>query len=451
MKYIHDMDSKAMSLLHPLAEPSLQWRNHHGHATIDFNDPQPVLVNGNVYMKGKSDKNGQLRLWKYDIAAKTFSELMCPQNCSQETESDRYVLIYDNSNLLLLNVYLSYPDPPPEPYYETDRYGERFIDYYLSGYEDYHNSTCGERSTHTLGIEIMMPLESERSQRGQLYSHKCIDPLSELEYEDDEKEMYHPESTQQYYTENRSRDPLQWAVSAACSESYLFVAFHRLDKYNDDDRERMTWEEKEKGLEHEKYTSVKIIVFNKIDGVYRHLKDVSIFSSTEGDITKPLLFVHKDNIFLKYWIKFENKNSCNFQKSSLISLTDKSSHPVWQDSHPIHDIHSNVTFLGGEPVVGLIDPADKDKLRIHLCTLTSCKEGDAWVEIASFDARFDTTPIMVGLPDGSKFIAIGNRATSGELHVLEVNPQGIYPLSSTSFFPSSPLSLSLSLSLSHSL
>ena len=438
-----------MSLLHPLAEPSFQWRNHHGHATIDFNDPQPVLVNGNIYMKGKSDKNGQLRLWKYNIAARTFSELMCPQSCSQETESKIYVLTSDNSNLLLLNVHLSYPDPPPEPYYETDRYGERFMDYYASGYRHYQDS-CLSQSTHdhTLNIAIMNPLESERSQRKQLYIHKCIDPLAQLEYENyNVKEMYRPKSTQQYYTDNRSRDPLQWAVSAACSESYLFVAFHRLDKYNDYDREHMTWEEKEEGLEHEKYTSVKIIVFNKIDGVYRHLKDVSIDSSTvEGDITKPLLFVHKDNIFLKYWIKFENKNSCNFQKSSLISLTctDKSSHPVWQDSNPIHDIHSNITFLGGEPVVGLIDPADKNKL--HLCTLTFCKGGDAWVEIASFDARFNTTPIMVGLPDGSKFIAIGNHATSGELHVLEVNPQGIYPLSSTSsFLSSSPLSLSHSL------
>ena len=72
----------SLDLLHPLASPSMELINCCDQASIDFDDPQPVLLDGNVYMKGKSGPDGGNRsLWKYSIQSHTFSELMFPETC----------------------------------------------------------------------------------------------------------------------------------------------------------------------------------------------------------------------------------------------------------------------------------------------------------------------------------------------------------------------------------
>ena len=52
----------------------------------------------------------------------------------------------------------------------------------------------------------------------------------------------------------------------------------------------------------------------------------------------------------------------------------------------------------------------------------------AWVELAKFDCRFHLKPVIVGVPDGSKLVAIGmvKSGSNKDLYVLEAIPQGLF-------------------------
>ena len=105
------MAHNSISLLHPLAEPSLWCTNHRNEAAIDFSDPQPVLLNDSIYMKaGLCSPGGQLRLWKYSLSARTFSELPCPSACNNQTEDVRFLLTSFRSHLLLVHAHFTWPN-----------------------------------------------------------------------------------------------------------------------------------------------------------------------------------------------------------------------------------------------------------------------------------------------------------------------------------------------------
>ena len=93
-----------MSLLHPLARHLTQLINCRDQAFIDFDDPQPVLLDGYIYMKGKCTSDGRkLRLWKYSVQSNVFSELLFPEECGRITERDRYLLASAESHLILIH------------------------------------------------------------------------------------------------------------------------------------------------------------------------------------------------------------------------------------------------------------------------------------------------------------------------------------------------------------
>ena len=91
-------------LFHPLTDVTFSLRYCGNPGTIDFSDPQPVFLNGNVYMKG-CKSNGQHRIWKYSSSMTFFSEILLPQGISDELFLTPY-----NSQLLLIETAFEEPD-----------------------------------------------------------------------------------------------------------------------------------------------------------------------------------------------------------------------------------------------------------------------------------------------------------------------------------------------------
>ena len=215
------MAQGSMSLLHPLAEPLLQWRNHRNQASIDFDDPQPVLLNGNIYMKGQCGPNGRLRLWKYSISAGIFSELQCPQTC-YTGKDDRYLLASFKSHLLLVHARFTWPNTPfPD---KKDMYD--FID----------NDPFDPRQVcHKLELCSYKLLETGWDEGSYMLSMNCSDPLYENWPGDNELEYTSSPDYQLFCRDNHVvlRDPEHWDASITNNNhDYLFVASFRRDKYD---------------------------------------------------------------------------------------------------------------------------------------------------------------------------------------------------------------------------
>ena len=414
------MAQSSLSLLYPLAEPLSECRKHQNEAVINFDDPQPVLLNGNVYMKGLHSPKGHLRLWKYSISARMFSELQCPPECNNKTDNDRYLLTSLQSNLLLVHAQFTWPNtefPNQETFF--DRY--RFF------------SSDDDQICHKLHLCPFKLLETGwENSLPYSQSFKSTDPLLTTELVDD-IEAHYDCSYQSFLNENRSRDPLHWDISIASNDDHLFVALFRRDDYGNQSlsyRDLLY-------CDYGPYLNVRIFIF---DENFRHTHSIQGPSLNDSEledskISKPAIFVHGDNFYVKVW---KNFNDQNFQKASLKSIltadrsNSTSDYVPWHNSHSIPEMNSNITLLQSQPIIG-ISPAMSeicsDSDSIYLCALTSCKSGDTWVELAKFDCQFHLKPvIIVGIPDGSKLVAIGmvKSGSNKDLYVLEAIPQGLF-------------------------
>ena len=186
-----------MSLLHPLAESVPYLINCRDQASIDFDDPQPVFLDGNIYMKGKCDPDGRnLRLWKYSIQSNIFSELMFPETCRSVTEDDCHILTSFRSQVLLVHAQITHPHPLPEPIYIDGR-----LDYELTygEYEGEENLDVRQR-THRLNLRFHKPLKDNVWEGSASYTLKSPDPLSIVDpmYAVD---RHYSEFEEHYYTE----------------------------------------------------------------------------------------------------------------------------------------------------------------------------------------------------------------------------------------------------------
>ena len=280
------MAQSSLSLLHPLAEPLSECRKHQKEAAIDFDDPQPVLLNGNVYMKGLHSPKGHLRLWKYSISARMFSELQCPPQCNKKTDDDRYLLTSLQSNLLLVHAQFTWPNtefPNQETFF--DRY--RCFD----SVDDFHQ-IC-----HKLELRSFKFLETgwEKS-LPYSRSFKSTDPLFTTELDDDIEADY-DRSYWSFLNENRARDPLHWDVSIASNDDHLFVALFRRDDYGNQylsDRDLFH-------CDRGPFLNAKIFIF---DENFRHTHSVQGPSLHDNEledskISKPAIFVHGENFYVK--------------------------------------------------------------------------------------------------------------------------------------------------------
>jgi hypothetical protein len=416
------MAKNPLGLLHPLAEPWYECRNHQNEAAIDFNDPQPVLLNGDIYMKGQYSPKGHLRLWKYSISARIFSELQCPPECNNKfTNDDRYLLTSLQSNLLLIHASFTCPNtefPNEEDYDE------------ISDIDDFHQ-IC-----HKLELRSFKLLETGWDKSPFRRSFKSTDPLATTELDEDIEGGYH-RSYRSFLDKNRARDPLHWDVSITSSDDRFFVALFRRDDYGNQQLSDRDLYRYGRGP----FLNAKILIFNENLQFINSVQGPSIHDNEDSKISKPAIFIHGDNFYVKVWTSFDNQN---FRKASLTSIlaAQKSNftshHIAWHDSHSIPEMSSNITLLQNQLVLGISPPTVGGSVSesfsdLTICALTSCisqtqsgDSGDTWVEVANFNCRFDLKPIIVGVPDGGKLVAIGNvnDGSNQELHVLEAIPQG---------------------------
>jgi hypothetical protein len=410
------MAQSSMSLLHPLAEPWYECRNHQNEAAIDFNDPQPVLLNGDIYMKGQYSPKGHLRLWKYSISARMFSELQCPPECNNKRDDEKYLLTSLQSNLLIVCACLTWPNAefPNE---------ENFCEFLPEDPNDDSRQIC-----HKLHLYSFKLRETGWDNIRHMKSFKSTDPLPTTDDDID----YH-RSYQLFLNENRARDPLHWDISITSTDDHLFVALFRRDHYGNQylsDRDLYLTDGRGPFL------NVKILIFNEKLWHTHSVRGPSLDDNEDSKFSKPAIFVHGDNFYVKVWTNF---NDQNFQKASLNSIltaqeTDSTSQcryitSSWCDSHSIPEISSNITLLQSQPIIGMSPTVgDNEPESFYLCALTSCRSGDTWVELARFNCLFDLKPIIVGVPDGGKLVAIGmvNADSNQKLQVLEAIPQGLF-------------------------
>ena len=322
---------------------------------------------------------------------------------------------------------LTYPDPLPEPIYIEGR-----LDYELTYHQYIGEENLDVRQrTHRLNLYLYKLLKDNVWDGSDLYSIKSpdplkiVDPLYALDGQYSEAHYYHKSD------ENCARDPMYWDVSAASSDDHLLIAFFRRDEYDQDEYDS----KKEYG--HGPFINVKIAIFDLPRHTPRKCIDRLQFycDSKDCKITKPFIFVHDDDVFVKVWSKTEVHDKFrNLKRASLKSLLNDE-YPKWCDSCSIPELtYSNLTLLGNQAVITMsycnsakpnYDPS------LYMCALTSCNSNDTWVELTQFNYRFDPAPVIMGLSDGSKFVAIGMLKTdsqsglSQELHVLQVVPQGM--------------------------
>ena len=392
-----------MSLLHPLAKPLTHLINCRDQAFIDFDDPQPVLLDGNIYMKGRSTPDGHnLCLWKYSIRSNMFSELMFPKICWKVTERDRYILTSVESHLELIYAEFARPDSQSDEYYDNEPPAdEQWTD------------------VHFLKLYTYKLLCDNKWEKIFLYSYRSPDPLPV-------RTDLPTSSFDEEFDDSRPRDPISWDVSAASNYNHLVVTFFRRDKYSDDEYES------KKAYGDRPFINVKTMIFNLPDSYMTrkcHCVQVQEFfyDSDDCKITKPFIFVHNDDIFMKVW------SGENLKKFSIKSLVNDKHITSYKSFIIPASTYSNLTMLGNQPVIAVSSNTKvNDPSVTYLCAFTSCTEwSNNCVELATFDYCFDPAPIIMGSSDGSKFIAVGmlkvdsQSGSSQELYVLQVVPQGI--------------------------
>ena len=355
-------------------------------------------------MKGRSSPGGQdTQLWKYSIQSNTFSELMFPEDCRRQWKSTRYLLTSYKSHLHFIRADLDPPNAEPREWDEEIHDMERWTHYL---------------KLHSYKLSRSNVWEGERY----LCSLRATDPLDTKSYDEDDE--YHGNDNLEEY---RSRDPLHWDVSAASNNDCLLVAFFRMDKYNDDED---PYFDEDIGRQ---FIHTKIVIFDEPTLCYTDkFVEGPHFSHDSEDsysITKPLFFIHDDNVLLNVWTLED------VQKTSLRGILKKgSSWSTWNKSCSIPKSaqHSNLTLLGNQPVMTISsstcsNTTPNEDMNLYVCALTSC---NTVVELFNFNLfRFNPAPVIAGLSDGSKLVAIGMLAIDNvrpDLHVLQLVPQGMY-------------------------
>ena len=283
--------------------------------------------------------------------------------------------------MLLIHTQFTWPDPLPEPIYVDGK-----LEYYYTYHEFLDTEDLNVRQrTHRLNVYLYKLLkDNEWEGNGTSYfSHKSldplpyIDPLYDLCGEDSEASNYHKRD------DNRARDPEYWDVSAANNNNNFLVAFFRRDKYYaDDNYDRVSRCE----YGDRPFISIKILIYDPNLTLVKCVEGPCFFDNKDNKITKPLIFVQDDNVYVKVWTK---PKDVNLQKASLKSLINGASrYDAWKKSHSVVMNHSNLTLLRNQVVVGITTmSANDDDLRFYLCTLTTCKE-DTWVELCCIIWQF---------------------------------------------------------------
>lgn len=393
-----------MSLLHPLAKPFTQLINCHNQAFIDFKDPQPVLLDGYIYMKGWSAPDRQNpRLWKYSIQSNVFSELMFPNKYWRETEYDRYLLTSVNSNqdsnLLLIHANFTKPVPAESDNYDGD---EPSVDQWIDEVQSL--------KLHT--YELLC--DNKWKDNFLVYSHRSPDPLPV------KTDLPVVQCFEDEFDADRARDPTYWGVSAASNHNHLLVTFFRTDKYNDDEHES------KKAYGNRPFISITTLVFNLPDYTSRKCHIVQLEQSqsynSDNKITRPFIFVHDDDMFVKIWDRNEGESLTKYSIKSLISRN----HSAFTKLYRISALtYSNLTLLGNQPVIA-VSSTNTELDYTYLCALSSYT--GTCIELATVNYQFDPAPIIMGSSESRKFIAIGMLKVDSQpsLHVLRVVPQGAY-------------------------
>ena len=107
------------------------------------------------------------------------------------------------------------------------------------------------------------------------------------------------------------------------------------------------------------FINVKIAIFdpprynNYVYCKPRATKSVKFYCDFDDcKITKPFIFVHDDDVFVKVWSKAEALDKFrNLKQASLKSLLNDSD-PKWNNSHSIPDsTYSNLTLLGNQIII----------------------------------------------------------------------------------------------------
>ena len=393
----------SFNFFHPLTELTFQWTNCHDHATINFNDPQPVLLNGNIYMKG--DKlNGQHRIWKYVVSTKLFSEILTPSDIN-----DKYLLTTYNSHLHLIDINFADPVDPSDIEEDIDAHPEVLF--------------------HQLCVCVWEFLNESKWERSKIipsYFHRSGDPQSEdyLCSRDD------------YSCRPSVLEPQYWDIFATTKDDYLMIAFYRRDEMLDDH-----------DLLYDCFygiiVSVDILLYNGYNNSWKCVQGTNfnqngIFMTNDDDdelsnctvIDRPSTIINDDTVYVKLWSEDNYKddgNYCALKRIPLNNLLDRKtySRTTWQElpSLKLPTEHSNLSVLDNQLIVGI--SRQEQFVLLALCT----RPNDAWIEITHVDAEFDSTPCIVGLPDSSLLIiGMVNQTSAGTtpaLNVLKITSQGM--------------------------
>ena len=384
-------------LFHPLTDVTSSPRYCGNPGTIDFSDPQPVFLNGNVYMKG-CKSNGQYRIWKYSSSANFFSEILLPQGTR-----DKFLLTAYNSQLLLIET----------TFEEADDYDEECA-------ENWNDPTL---MLQKLRIDVWVLVNEDKFERSDtipFYEHRSRDPFILLSDSDD--------SASEHY---KPREPEYWDVRATSKNGNLLVAFYRQDDFYD------PYE-----IKTECFVTVEILLLEETTNKWKHAAttqfnqddafndDGSENESTVTIVDRPSIIINNDTLCVKLWSESDykdDKNYCDLKEISMKSLLDERQYSPWQclPSLALPKGHSNLSVLNNQIIVGI---PRRDKL--FLLVRLDSKSADTWIEIASvkLDAEFDTTPCIMGLPEDNSILVIGMVKSVGPspaLQTLKLTSKGM--------------------------
>ena len=178
---------------------------------------------------------------------------------------------------------------------------------------EYDSEPGWEQWTHCLSLHSYKLLHDNKWDRKMyLYSYRSLDPLPvKNDMSDDEFDRHSYTDALFNREEYRSRDPIHWDVSAASNHDHLLVAFFRRDKYAEN--------EYDSKFEHGDGPFINVKIIFNLPNYTKKCVEGPRFDCDFDDckITKPFIFIHNDNVFVKVWTKSEDKN---LQKASLKSL-----------------------------------------------------------------------------------------------------------------------------------
>ena len=401
---------------HPLAEyePTDLPRSCSNPADIDFRDPQPVFLNGDVYMKGYK-LNGQYRIWKYSSSTNLFSEILAPQQIS-----DKFVLTSYNSQLFAIDAVLK--NPEEELWWES------------MNFED--------DPRHKLDIDawVLVKNKFERSTDVPEHSHRSGNPM--------------PLEDEEWVEKLEALEPDYWEIRATSKDGNLVVAFYRkdwlFDYFDSDDRVETNYKHR--------YVTVDILLLESHNGKkkWKHqnknkfLTDKNYVDDDEDDdeqndseqpsstqdatvamiIDRPSIIINNDTLYIKLWNESDYKNDKNYCELSKMSMRDFQG---WQrlPSLTLPKWHSNLSVFNNHTIIAI--PRDEE---LFILALLQTKPHDIWIEIAhiKLSDKFDSNPCIMGLPDDRDSILISGMMKSAHqsgiqtltLRTLKLVSKGIH-------------------------